>query len=50
MFFYSKGFIFYKFAYLDPGICLLYWIYAMTYYAIRTVGLSSQMIAYYKFL
>jgi len=28
------GFIFYKFAYLDPTTCLLYWIYAITYYVI----------------
>jgi len=28
------GFLFYKFAYLDPATCLLYWVYAMTYYVI----------------
>jgi len=29
------GFIFYKFAYLDLATCLLYWVYAMTYYVIN---------------
>jgi len=40
-------FIFYKFAYLDPAICLLYWVpvYAMTYYVISC--LSSQMSVLY---
>jgi len=28
------GFIFYKFTYLDPATCLLYWVYAVTYYVI----------------
>jgi len=41
------SFIFYKFAYLDPDTCLLYWVYAMTYYVISC--LSSQMIVHCKF-
>jgi len=28
------SFIFYKFAFLNPHTCLLYWVYAMTYYVI----------------